>query len=73
MKHSFLIAITAGLLSAGPVFAATPKLFCTAAEKEVPACCCTAKEGKSFCTLTGKTFAKCCCISKAEPKTEEQK
>ncbi|MFN2475485.1 MAG: hypothetical protein ABR526_03980 [Chthoniobacterales bacterium] len=45
-------------------FSAQPKLYCTAAKKEVETCCCEMKAGKSFCTLTQKTFDKCCCVTK---------
>lgn len=64
MKYSTLKVTLASLLFAGAALGAQPKLYCTAAKKEVKSCCCEMKAGKSTCKLTGKTFDKCCCITK---------
>lgn len=64
MKHKGLMTIVASILLVGSVFGAQPKLFCTAAKKEVKTCCCEMKDGKSTCKLTGKTFDKCCCVKR---------
>ena len=64
MNYSTLKLTLASVLLAGTAFAASPKLYCTAAKKEVQSCCCQMKDGKSICKLTGKTFDKCCCITK---------
>lgn len=64
MKYLLLNGILASAMMASTALAA-PKLFCTAAKKEVASCCCEMKDGKSVCKLTGKTFAKCCCIESA--------
>lgn len=64
MKYSALKLTVASVFLAGTAFAASPKLYCTAAKKEVKTCCCEMKGGKSVCNLTGKTFDQCCCIKK---------
>ncbi|CAN5525145.1 hypothetical protein BH18VER2_BH18VER2_10920 [soil metagenome] len=64
MKNPILKIALATLAIASSAYAAQPKLFCTAAKKEINACCCEMKDGKSLCKLTGKTFEKCCCITK---------
>lgn len=64
MNYSALKLILGSLLLAGAAFGTSPKLYCTAAKRDVKTCCCEMKDGKSVCKLTGKTFDKCCCVKK---------